>query len=277
LAAKLLKVIDQPILFHDHYGDIEIDTQVPAWFRYWGASHVDYYVGVSDELVNWAMDAGIPRQRTSMIANALDTQRFAAFPGLNLRDKFNIPAEQKIGIMVGNLRTVKGLDLLISACTEIPKEILPAFFIVGEAQEPDYVRNCLNQIHNKALEKNFHFVGQQPDSLSWMMGADFAVLPSRSESGPLVLIEVMACGLPFVAFNVGGISHTVSQYMPDQFAAPNDCRRFAGKLEALARTAKERMKEQGQEARKLSFELFDIQHKMPLWRSLYQKIVRNER
>ena len=43
--------------------------------------------------------------------------------------------------------------------------------------------------------------GSAPTRLHLRPDADFAVLPSRSESGPLVLIEYMALGLPFVATN----------------------------------------------------------------------------
>ena len=275
LAARQLRIIREPILFHDHFGDIEIDTQVPAWFRYWGSRHIDYYVGVCNELVDWAVGAGVSQMRASMIANALDIQRFAVLPALDLRQMFDIPIEQKIGIMVGNLRPVKGLDLLISACSKIPKNILPVFFIIGEVQDADYVQDCLSLIHKNGLEQHFHFVGRRLDSLSWMKGADFAVLPSRSESGPLVLIEFMACGLPFLSFAVGGISHTVKQYLPDGFAMPKDYYQFATKLENLIKMPYERMKEQGEVARKLSFELFNVQNRMPSWYAIYQQVINN--
>jgi len=56
-------------------------------------------------------------------------------------------------------------------------------------------------------------VGQIPHKkiAEYMKNADFIILPSWSEGLPTVLVEAMACGLPVIATNVGGIPEIINK------------------------------------------------------------------
>jgi glycosyltransferase involved in cell wall biosynthesis len=43
------------------------------------------------------------------------------------------------------------------------------------------------------------------------------IFTSKSESGPLVVLEYLLCGLPFIAYKTGGISDILYKYFPDFF------------------------------------------------------------
>jgi glycosyltransferase involved in cell wall biosynthesis len=108
-------------------------------------------------------------------------------------------------LFVGNLVPVKGIDVLLAACRRLNGEFGPwQLHLVGGGP----LRQPLaREAKELGLESQVVFHGQTPhDELpAWFRAADLLVLPSRSEGVPNVLLEAMACGLPFVASRVGGI------------------------------------------------------------------------
>lgn len=232
-AARHLGFIHQPIILHDHFGSIDVDDRVPLRLRLLGISRVSQYIGVCEKLGDWACKAGIPSGRVTVIENALDFSRLDRAAPLDLHALFNIPQDKKIGILVGNLRSEKGLDLLLDACQHLPASLLPVFLVVGREADPAYVAGCRKRISSLGLDHSFYFTGPQESSLPFIKGADFGILPSRSESGPLVLIEYMACRLPFVAFEVGGIGREVNRVLPQWFAPPTNSALLATRIREL--------------------------------------------
>ena len=90
-----------------------------TWLRLWGRHHIAQYVGVYAKLANWAAHAGIVRERIHVIDNAIDFRRFD-FGGARLASRrsgrqFAIPDELSLGVVVGNIRPDKGVDVLLNA------------------------------------------------------------------------------------------------------------------------------------------------------------------
>jgi glycosyltransferase involved in cell wall biosynthesis len=68
----------------------------------------------------------------------------------------------------------------------------------------------MSYVVREASEKgldNLYFVGPMPNSqvLKYYQATDVCIIPSEEEGFPRKLLEAMACGLPIVAFDVGGI------------------------------------------------------------------------
>ncbi len=269
--ASMLGVIKQPIILHDHYG-IDIDESIPFWFNWFQKRFLDHYIGVCSALGSWAAKAGVLESKITVIENAMDFNRFDMESSEDIRARFGINPDRLICLMVGNLRPAKGLDLLIRSCSGIPEKLLPAFVIVGKDADPQYTRMCHEMIRTAKLEAHFFFAGLQENSIPWMKGADLAVIPSRSESGPLVLIEYLACGLPFIAFNVGGISSRVFQELPELFAPAEDVGVFSAKLVDLLTTLKEKRENRADQFVSIARQLFEIHTRMPVLEDIYRKV-----
>jgi glycosyltransferase involved in cell wall biosynthesis len=124
---------------------------------------------------------------------------------------------------VGNVRRVKGHDLLIQAAARIVEQYPQVQFnVVGEILEPQYFAELQKLIVDLNLSRNFHFVGGISDLSDYLVGTDIFVLPSRSEGFSNAVIEAMASSLPVVATNVGGNAEAVIDGINGYIVETND-------------------------------------------------------
>jgi peptidoglycan/xylan/chitin deacetylase (PgdA/CDA1 family) len=105
---------------------------------------------------------------------------------------------------------VKGLDVLLHACSTLQSHGTSfKLYLIGNGP----LRATLEaQCASLGITDHVRFIGSVPhDQLgSWYRAADCTVLSSHSEGIPNVLRESLACGTPFVATRVGGISEIAS-------------------------------------------------------------------
>ena len=104
-----------------------------------------------------------------------------------------------------------GIDTLIDCANIVAKKNPKVVFLaVGKGPDMNSVQTKINEL---GLQNNFRLAGFVPDEdlPSYYNAADFFVLPSKSGEGlPLVALEAMACGLPVIATNTGGIGEVLN-------------------------------------------------------------------
>ncbi len=111
---------------------------------------------------------------------------------------------------IGNIRRVKGHDLLVQAASEVSKRHPGTqFTVAGEVLEPAYFEELQGQIAASGLSRSFHFLGKISDLQNHLGTASIFVLPSRSEGFSNALIEAMAAGVPSIATDVGGNAEAI--------------------------------------------------------------------
>ncbi|MDZ4770866.1 MAG: glycosyltransferase family 4 protein [Chloroflexota bacterium] len=273
---KTLRLIDRPIVLHDHYG-IEMNAAVPRWFRLWGWRLVDQYVGVYPRLVTWAQSAGVPADRTRSIGNALDFARLSHPVNDLLRREQAIEPDTRVGIVVGGLRREKGIELLLTSLVEVDTTVPFVICIIGKDTDPAYAQACRARAAELRLDDRVRFIGERTDAALLAQGADFALMPSRSESGPLVLIEYMAAGLPFVAFQVGSISDTAADAGVPGFVPPLDTSAFAQAIESLLALSPDERRLRGQHGAQIAGAHFRIEAKLQAWFAVYRAAIGREK
>jgi glycosyltransferase involved in cell wall biosynthesis len=120
------------------------------------------------------------------------------------------PPGELLVTTIGNIRRVKGHDILIKAAALIvPLFPKVSFSIAGDVLEADYFLELQTLVRDLDLSDHFHFVGGVINLSEHLSMADIFVLPSRSEGFSNAIVEAMAAALPVVATSVGGNGEAV--------------------------------------------------------------------
>jgi glycosyltransferase involved in cell wall biosynthesis len=99
---------------------------------------------------------------------------------------------------------LKGTDLLAAAFRRISKTIPNArLLIIGNGPEESYIRA---ELANENFRGIVHFESDVNHSelAQWYRAMDLLVMPSRYENFSNAVVEAMACGIPFLAADIGG-------------------------------------------------------------------------
>jgi peptidoglycan/xylan/chitin deacetylase (PgdA/CDA1 family)/glycosyltransferase involved in cell wall biosynthesis len=198
----------------------------------------DAVVAVSQDIKARLGELGLDPGKTHVVYRGVDTARFAAGDRGEARRRVGLPSGTPLALWVGRMAPVKGLDVLMDACSLLAARGTDfALALVGDGP---LERNLRAQCAERGLGKNVFFTGAAlhkhlPD---WYRAADITVLPSRSEGVPNVLLESIACGTPFVASRVGGIPEIATPGI-DRLVKPDDPTELADAIEQqLARDCK---------------------------------------
>lgn len=150
------------------------------------------------------------------LPNPIDTEQFLPIKKDIARRILKIPADKKI-ILFGATDSTndhrKGYCELLIALTHLPKNNEIEFMVFGGK--------------NKGIEENCSFITHHmghvdEDTLLYLYSAaDVVVVPSLQENLSNTIIEALSCGIPVVAFNIGGncdmIDHKQNGYLADPF------------------------------------------------------------
>ena len=163
---------------------------------------------VSESLRQLALSLGASPDKTEVVGNGVDLQRFHPVDKKTARLQLGLPPAAKLLISVGGLVERKGMHRVI--------DCLPAllahqpelhYLIVGSGGAEGDMRDALDaQVARLGLAERVHFLGAvAPDELKGpLSAADVFVLATRNEGWANVFLEAMACGLPVVTTDVGG-------------------------------------------------------------------------
>ena len=181
----------------------------------------DALIAVNQHLKDVILGYGIPSSKVHSRQQGVDVDQFHPGDRTEARTRLGIPVEGRVLVWVGRMVPVKGLDILLQACARLRDAATPFhLYLVGDGPLRGELEADVAQL---GLAGIVTFLGSRsPNQLpDWYRAADLTVLPSRSEGLPNVLRESLACGTPFVASCVGGISE-ISEPPLDRLVPPND-------------------------------------------------------
>ncbi len=128
----------------------------------------------------------------------------------------------------GRFNKVKQLHLLVDVALHLIKSTRDfRFILLGDGAEKRVIEDI---VRVKNLAKQFQFTGYVQDPMAYLRRMDCFVLPSRREDFSLALLEASYCGLPCIAFDVGGNREIISDGNTGWVVEPDDVAGMAEKI-----------------------------------------------
>jgi N-acetyl-alpha-D-glucosaminyl L-malate synthase BshA len=136
-----------------------------------------------------------------VIPNFIDLTRFS----LKAKDHFKkaiAPSGEKILIHTSNFRKVKRTQDVIRIFAKVIQTIPSKLLMVGDGEQR---AECEQLCRDLGVNDNVRFLGKQDAIEEILSVSDLFLMPSQSESFGLAALEAMACKVPVISSNAGGL------------------------------------------------------------------------
>lgn len=202
-----------------------------------------------------------------VIHNFVDPMRF--HPGLT-SEHFPIDCceSEKVIFHVSNFRNLKRIEDTVQVFHRIRKEVPSHLVLVGDGESMGRVQQ---QCRALDLEDHVTFLGQQDSVAGLYPRADLFLLNSELESFGLSVLEAMACGVPAVTTNVGGLSEVIEEDVSGHLCELGDVESMA--LRALHILDEKNHQRYSDAALKRATEVFGIDRIGPEYEGLYRELI----
>lgn len=200
-----------------------------------------------------------------VIPNFIDLERFKK----QKKDHFKLaicPDNEKLLVHTSNFRKVKRIEDVVKIFYNVAQEIPAKLLLVGDGPERVRIEALCREL---GVCEHIRFLGKLDAIEEVLSVADLFLMPSEKESFGLAALEAMACEVPVVTSNAGGLPELV-QHGKSGFVAPvGDVEQMTAyalqildpaNLPGFKTRALDRAKE------------FDIEKVRPLYEAYYQRI-----
>jgi glycosyltransferase involved in cell wall biosynthesis len=214
------------------------------------------------------------KKRGIIIENGVNIGHFNCNEKLRnkIRNHYRISRDDFLITFVGRISYDKGIYELLRAIYELKSMNvggIKALFI-GLIPKEENIR-ITKFIDDFKLFDSILLVGVKEDVLPYYCAADVFVLPSYDEGLPLALLEAMACGLPAVVSDVGGISFVIEDFKDGILVKPRNTKDLVSKLKWCINNP-DSSKKIGKNANKKIKENHDLMEMAKKYKNLFIKI-----
>ena len=228
----------------------------------------DGVTAVSESLKQETLSYFDIQNEIKVIHNFIDFDRFSK----TNKDHFKkaiAPNGEKIITHTSNFRKVKRIEDVVYVFKKIYEKIPSKLMLIGDGPER---RNMEDLCRKIGLCHEIRFLGKQDAIEELLAVSDLFIMPSQSESFGLAALEAMACEVPVISTNVGGLPevniHGKTGYLSN-----------VGDVDDMAKNAidilsnDEKLKQFRKNA-KAQAELFDIDNILPQYEEYYETILK---
>jgi len=275
LARQILEKqgIHTPIVTTLHGTDITIVGQDPSF-----APVVNYSINESDGVT--AVSEYLRHETESrfsidneieVIPNFIDTKRFRRLNKQHFKQVLS-PDGEKVLVHVSNFRPVKRVADVVETFARLKQRGLKLkLLLVGDGPDRMQVQRQTTEL---GLTEDVRFLGKQEPVEEILSIADAFMIPSGSETFGLAALEAMACEVPVVASNIGGLPELVVEGETGYLCELGDIDGFTDRLYTLL-TDDAMQSRMAKAARKRAVDVFDINKIIPHYENYYQSVREN--
>lgn len=250
-----------------HGTDVTVVGQDKSYLtatRY-GITRSDGVTAVSEHLRRETQRVFCPDCEIRVVYNFLDTKRYAPRDCGKTRAFFAAKRESVLA-HVSNFRPVKRVGDVVRVFAKVNATHPARLLLVGDGPDVPLAESVAEEL---GVRDRVHFLGQRGSVENVLGCADLFLLPSETESFGLAALEAMACGVPPVATDAGGLPEVVEDGVSG-FLCP------VGDVDGMARAAQKLLgdprlrRRMASAARARAVERFD----RSIWVAAYESVYR---
>ena len=205
LAKQILKChgIDIPVITTLHGTDITIvgkDASLAPVVTF-SINESDGVTTVSQDLRKDTYEAFDIKKDIAVITNFVDLERFKKQPKEHFK-RIICPKDEKLLVHTSNFRKVKRIEDIIQVFAKLKLLIPSKLLLVGDGPERGPMEQLTRDLN---LGEDVRFVGKLDAIEEVLSVADLFLMPSEKESFGLAALEAMACEVPVISSNTGGL------------------------------------------------------------------------
>lgn len=271
MAKQILKSqgIKIPVVTTLHGTDITLVGKDPSYEPVvtFSINESNGVTAVSRDLRNATYEHFDIKTEIEVIPNFIDMERFKR----QKKDHFKLaicPEGEKLLVHTSNFRKVKRVDDVIKVFNEVRKKIPVKMLLVGDGPERDRMERLCRELE---IFDDVRFLGKLEAVEEVLSVADLFLIPSEKESFGLAALEAMACEVPVLSSDAGGIPELNLDGVTGFVCKVGDVETMTAKaLEILSDENLPGFKSRALERAKE----FDVANILPLYESFYEKTIR---
>jgi N-acetyl-alpha-D-glucosaminyl L-malate synthase BshA len=167
----------------------------------WSINNSDSVTAVSESLKQDTLEHFNINREIDVVPNFIDFNRFNKKP----RDHFKTaiaPGGEKLLVHTSNFRKVKRVQDVVEVFAKVFPSIPSKLLLIGDGPERSNIEQKCREL---SMCDHIIFMGKQEAVEEILSVCDLFILPSEKESFGLSALEAMACEVPVISSNTGGL------------------------------------------------------------------------
>jgi L-malate glycosyltransferase len=189
-----------------------------------------------------------------------------------MRGRYAAPGERLL-VHLSNFRPVKRIRDVVEVFARVAREVPSRLMLIGDGPDRSVAEYLAREHH---IQDRVHFIGKQDNVNELLPLADLMLMPSEMESFGLAALEAMACGVPTIATDVGGVPELIDNGRNGLLFGVGDVDSMSVAAIALLRD-ETRLRQMSEAGRKTAQDHFCASRVIPLYEEYYDRVVSRTR